>query len=469
MLQVARGSRRRTRSCSRSARRSRTCSTQKRLADRADARAAYAAAVARAPDIIEHATVPYALPTLAGRDDLLALLRTAVARDPGFAAAQAALGNVLVRGGKVAEAAAAYARAHALAPAEGTFGLALAELTMLAGDEGAARAQLDTAFAHRRVFSPLRPPAGARNVLVLLAPAPWPSNVPLDFIVDRSRFALHKFYLTARADADIPLLPAYDVVFDAIAASEDALPALAVAERFATGPRAMINDPRRVAATARPRLAATLAGIPGCTVPPTVRVAADALDAADLAFPLVARPVDRHGGRDAALVTDIGALRAHVERTGAAEFDVSAFVDTRDPDGRYRKYRVIFVDGHPYPYHLAADEHWMIHYYRTAMSERAGLRAEEARFLEDPAAVFPGWETTMPAIAAALGLDYVGIDCARRADGSVLVFEADTAMLVHGNDAPELFAYKQPAVVRIATALAALIEERCNPSGSHGS
>jgi glutathione synthase/RimK-type ligase-like ATP-grasp enzyme len=404
-----------------------------------------------------------------GRSDLRELLHAAVARDPAFAPAHAALGNVLVRGGNLADAIAAYARANELAAREGTFGLALGELTMLAGDEPAARAHLTAAFAHRRVFSPLQPPAGARHVLVLLVPAPWPCNVPLDFIVDRSRFALHKWYLTALADDDLGGLPAYDVVFDAIGASDEAAPALAFATRFAaTAARATINDPRRVAATARPALAATLGGIAGCTVPATVRVAAAALDRAEIAFPLIARPVDRHGGRDAALVADAAALREHAARTGAATFDLTAFVDYRDADGLYRKYRIMFVDGRPYPYHLAAAGQWMIHYHRTTMAERADLRAEEARFIDDPAAVFPGWGTTMPAIAAALGLDYVGIDCARLTDGTVLVFEADTAMLVHANDAPEPFAYKEPAVARIAAALGDLIAGRCNLSASRG-
>lgn len=408
--------------------------------------------------------MPYALPPLAGRDDLVALLRTAVEREPGFAAAHAALGNVLVRSGKLADARAAYTRAHELAPNVAPFALALGEVAMLAGDESGALAALRAAFAYRRVFSPLRPPAGARRVLVLLAPAPWPDNVPLDFIVDRSGFALRKWYLTAFAEADRATLPPYDVVFNAIGASEAAVAALAFAARFAGAqPRAAINVPERVGATARHRLAATLAGLAGVRVPATQRVAAAALETAALAYPLVMRPVDRHGGRDAALVGAAPELREHASRTGAAAYDLTAFVDYRDPDGLYRKYRVIFVDGVPYPYHLAADEGWMIHYHRAAMAERADLRAEEQRFLDDPASVFPDWATTMPAIAAALGLDYAGIDCARLADGSVLVFEADTAMLVHGNDAAGTFAYKQPAVARIAAALGALIEARCNP------
>ena len=172
------------------------------------------------------------------------------------------------------------------------------------------------------------------------------------------------------------------------------------------------------------------------------------------------RPVDRHGGRDLARVDDPPALAEHLARTNAATYDVSAFVDARGGDGFYRKYRVMFVDGEPLPYHLAIDTNWMLHYYRTPTAGEAWMREEEARFLSDPATAFPQWSTTMPAIAAALGLDYAGIDCTIGPDGSVLVFEADTAMLVHAGDASGPLAYKQPAVARIGTALEDLIVRR---------
>jgi hypothetical protein len=107
----------------------------------------------------------------------------------------------------------------------------------------------------------------------------------------------------------------------------------------------------------------------------------------------------------------------------------------------------------------------MIHYHRAPMDRTAWMRDAEARFLADPTTVFPGWPVTMPALAAAIGLDYAGIDCARLDDGSVLVFEADAAMLVHASDPPDRFAYKRPAVARIAAALGDLIERRCNFSG----
>lgn len=371
----------------------------------------------------------------------------------------------------MAGAIAAYTAACACAGSTPSHRLALAELTHLGGDADSAQRHFVAAFATTRVFSPAAAAPGARDVLVLLQPGPWPQNIPLDFIVDRARFTLHKWYLHAEADADAEHLPRYDAVVVAIGAAERAAAALAYARRFVAERGAVpLNDPACIAGTSRPALAATLAGIAGCSVAAAARVDAarlrdlpeDAAAVAGIAFPLLVRPVDGHGGRDLVLAADAAAVRAHVAAAGAAAYDVSAFVPYAGPDGFYRKYRVMFVDGAAFPYHAALDERWMIHYHRAPMAEHAWMRAEEERFLRDPGAVFPGWTTTMPAIAAALGLDYAGIDCTRLADGSVLVFEADAAMLVHGNDPPGRFGYKRPAFDRIAAAFGALLERRCN-------
>ena len=48
-----------------------------------------------------------------------------------------------------------------------------------------------------------------------------------------------------------------------------------------------------------------------------------------------------------------------------------------------------------------------------------------------------------------IGLDYFGIDCGELADGRLIVFEADTAMLVHAMDSPDLYPYKKPAMTKL--------------------
>jgi hypothetical protein len=52
-------------------------------------------------------------------------------------------------------------------------------------------------------------------------------------------------------------------------------------------------------------------------------------------------------------------------------------------------------------------------------------------------------------LCAAYPLDYFGIDCAETADGRLLVFEADVAMIVHAMDPEDLFPYKQPAMRKL--------------------
>jgi hypothetical protein len=136
------------------------------------------------------------------------------------------------------------------------------------------------------------------------------------------------------------------------------------------------------------------------------------------------------------------------------------FVDYRSADGFYRKYRVMFVGGVAFACHLAISPRWMIHYYNAAMAEHQWMRDEEARFIGDLDAVFTGTlAAALREIAAAIPLDYFGIDCAV-AGGRLLLFEADAAMLVHGTDPPDLYPYKRAGFQRIQKALSALLSMR---------
>jgi hypothetical protein len=212
-----------------------------------------------------------------------------------------------------------------------------------------------------------------------------------------------------------------------------------------------------VRGTSRDALAATLQGVAGCAVATVRRVGAAVLAQIGDGFPLLVRPTDAHGGRGLERVDDAAAMAAYAARVPVASYDAGAFIDYRSADGFYRKYRVMFVDGEPFPYHLALDESWMIHYRSAPMDEHAWMRDEERRFLAQPQKALAGWNTTLRAIGAAAGLDYFGIDCTVLADSTLLVFEADAAMLVHAFT-PD--AEKQAAVERIRLALLALLERR---------
>jgi tetratricopeptide (TPR) repeat protein len=428
--------------------------------DPSAARSAHGAAVARAPQLAVHHRHPGSLRPFEGIAEARAALERALRDDPSLAAAHAALGNVLTREERFADALAEYRRAIALDVEEAVYHLAAGELAYVLGDREAWTRHRGDALARSRVYR--EPHDGSkRDVLVLYADAPWPVNVALDLLVDHERNALHRVFLDPTSPPALDGLRC-DLVFNAVSEYEEFASALAAARRFGgTLGRPVINEPERLGATARPALATVLRGVPGCVVPPTRRLAReDAASQDDIAFPLAVRPVDAHGGRGLARIDDAAALRRYLDASPAEKFDLTSFVDARDPDGWYRKYRIVFVDGVAYPYHLAISSSWIVHYWSSAMTEHAWMREEEERFLREPRTVFPHWETTFGALGRAMGLDYFGIDCARTPGGEVLVFEADAAMLVHANDRRDLFPYREPAVRRIADALEDLLARR---------
>ena len=386
-----------------------------------------------------------------------------MALDPEFAPAHAARANVLLRGGFVDDARGAYARAATLDPSDAASRYALAELAYLARDEATAQTWFDAAFALRRLFSPPMPQPGSRHALMLGLAGPWPRNMPLDFVVDERRWTLHRWFLPD-PDRAARAIPRVDLIVNALGESVAGADALGdVRAILAAHDVPFINAPERLRALARDRIGAALAGIGGVRVPAACRISCAALERGDangLAYPMLVRPVDAHGGRGLERVDDADALHDYCARVVAEGYDCSTYVDYRSADGWFRKYRIMFVDGVAYPYHLAIDDRWMIHYYRTETTVTPWMHAEETRFLTEPERVIAGWRDAVPAIAAAFGLEYVGIDCAQLPDGTLLVFEADAAMLVHALDTSAAGRFKRAAVAGIRDALMAQFERR---------
>ena len=396
---------------------------------------------------------PPALEPFEGIDDALRALAAAAQIEPGRAELHAAIGNGLVRKTRYLEAIEAYRAAITANYAYASAHLMLAELLFLASDPQ-AQAHLDAALRLQRVYETPRAEPAVK-VLMLLSDASYSSNAPLEMIADRDRIALHKYYLGDGNGTE--RLPNFDVAFCAFGYSRAAEPAIRIAAMFEqrSGSR-VINSASLLRAAAREELRATVADIRGVTVPDVRLLEAAAVEAA---MPTLVRPADTHAGLGLALVRGGEDVRAHTARWPAERYHVAPFIEYVSPDGYYRKYRVLLVDGAPYPYHLAISPRWMVHYRNAPMSQNAWMREEEAAFLSRPASVFALWETFAD-VARAIGLDYVGVDCTLLADGSMLIFEADPAMLVHDEDPGSIFAYKRPAVAAIREALTTLIAAR---------
>ena len=308
------------------------------------------------------------------------------------------------------------------------------------------------ALAIRSLYAlpaPARTPA--LNLLVLMGPGDFMANTPVEFLLQTSSIAATVQYVTP----DLPLpeeVPDHDALFVAIAQSDANAALLRDVARMLDGwPRPVINRPERIAHLSRDGACALLDGVPGMLVPRTVRTGRAAMmQLTDVAFPMIVRPVDSHAGTDLHKVGDAAALGAYLAAHPASAFYLAPFVDYSGPDGQFRKYRIVLIDGNPFICHLAISSHWMVHYLNAGMDDSAAKRAEEAagmaRFDEGFARRHAA---ALAEIDARIGLPYLGIDCAETRDGRLLIFEVDNAMVVHAMDDPGRYPYKRPVMERV--------------------
>ena len=319
------------------------------------------------------------------------------------------------------------------------------------------------ALAIRSLYAlpaPARTPA--LNLLVLMGPGDFMANTPVEFLLQTSSIAATVQYVTP----DLPLpeeVPDHDALFVAIAQSDANAALLRDVARMLDGwPRPVINRPERIAHLSRDGACALLDGVPGMLVPRTVRTGRAAMmQLTDVAFPMIVRPVDSHAGTDLHKVGDAAALGAYLAAHPASAFYLAPFVDYSGPDGQFRKYRIVLIDGNPFICHLAISSHWMVHYLNAGMDDSAAKRAEEAagmaRFDEGFARRHAA---ALAEIDARIGLPYLGIDCAETRDGRLLIFEVDNAMVVHAMDDPGRYPYKGPVMDRVFGAFEAMLGSR---------
>lgn len=388
-------------------------------------------------------------------------LLQAIVLNPTLAAAHASLGSVYMRMGQYYKAEAPSRQALALDPNLTAAHQNLAGI-LAHGNPREAQIHRDTAYGQKQIFVEAFPDA-ARTVLILLTADT--GNIPYQHLLPRECYSLVKWYIEYAPVGQERQLPKYDFVFNAVADPDVSLPAHAAVERFAaqcTCP--LINRPERVARTYRSSMPALLGNIENIVVPQVLRHdlangnLGDAIARGGIPFPVIVRPAGSHGGDNVQRFDTPAALPTASD--GSDVVYATQFVNYRSADGWYRKYRVIFVDREPYPYHLAIGPDWLVHYKSADMASDATRRAEEERFLSNPeTAIGARSMMALVAIAAKLDLDYAGIDFSILPNGNLLFFEANATMLVHPEDDP-LFAYKNNAVKDILAAVNAMIERR---------
>jgi glutathione synthase/RimK-type ligase-like ATP-grasp enzyme len=317
--------------------------------------------------------------------------------------------------------------------------------------------------------------AASIKLLAIVSAGDLMANTPVEFLVEGGDVALDLLFI----DTDLllpPELPAHDLVFVAIGESDHNRPLLKhIEERSQDWSRPLLNAPDRIAHLTRNGACALLHGAHGIEMPLSVRIARSLLDQVTTGrlalssilpggeFPLIVRPVGSHAGHDLDKLEEAQALAAYLAATPAEEFYISRFIDYRSSDGLFRKYRIMLIDGRPYICHMAISTHWMIHYLNAGMAESAEKRAEEARFMASFDLGFALRHAhAFQSVTELLKLDYVGLDCAETHDGQLLIFEADSDMIVHEMDPVDMFPYKQPAMRKIFDAFHAMLVSRLN-------
>jgi glutathione synthase/RimK-type ligase-like ATP-grasp enzyme len=367
------------------------------------------------------------------------------------------LANLLLASGELAAARRHYETALARAPDHDEAHRGLANLLAELGDDEAAETHRRAAYRDKAVVVQ-RYRGTPPGIPLLLLASGLGGNVPTRQLIDDRIFAVTALvadYVDATAQ-----LPPHRLVFNAIGDADLSLRALTAAARLLAATRApVINHPRKILPTGRAAIARRFAGVPGVVAPRIVTLPRAALEAPDaaamltqhgFAFPLLLRSPGFHTGRNFLRVEAPAALGAALATLPGHAMMAMDLLDARGADRLARKYRVMIVDGQLYPLHLAISADWKVHYFTAAMAEHPEHRAEEAAFLADmPAVLGPLAMEGLARIRDALGLDYGGVDFGLRRDGALLLFEANSTMVVNPPDADPRWDYRRAPIERV--------------------
>lgn len=359
-------------------------------------------------------------------------------------------------------------------PTDAAAFLDLSTLLRAMGDEPQARICEQAALDLSRQYRIVNGKGTGLRVLVLMAPGDFMANTPIEFLLEDSNITILLAYVDAETKS-LADLPAHDVAFLAVGESTENAPILDNLNALLRGWSTPIVNaaPGAIRSLSRRGVAAIFARDPLVYVPPVEQVSREVLVAMaaevfppsallpDTSFPIIARPFGTHAGKGMAKIDTPQQLAAYVRARDEEVFYITAFVDYSSPDGRFRKQRVAFIDGKAYASHLAVSDNWMVHYLNAGMMDHAERRAEEAAWMasfDEDCAMRNA--AAYARIVKSLGLDYFAIDCAELADGRILLFEADVAMIVHSMDCESLFAYKKPAMAKLFRAFEGALANR---------
>lgn len=302
-------------------------------------------------------------------------------------------------------------------------------------------------------------------------------NVPIEGLLDDHIFlrrtVVPEFYDPRDA------LPEHDLVFNAVGDVERCGASLPrVEEVLAKTTAPIINPPSVVRSTGRRENAERLAGVPGVITPRVQEWTRASLASADapralaergFRWPVLVRSPGFHTGDHFEKVDAPEGLTKALADLPGETLLVIEFLDTRGTDGFFRKYRAMIIDGKLHPLHVAVSQHWKVHYFSADMADRADHRLEDEAFLRDmPATLGPYAMQALEDVRTMLGLDYGGVDFALDAQGHVIVFEANTTMVIVQPTTDSRWAYRVGHVQRARQAVVNMLLRRAGRSTPGG-
>lgn len=342
------------------------------------------------------------------------------------------------------------------------------------GEEDKAALSQKAALELRRTYRIRNGRGTGLNVLVFVTAGDFMANTPIEFLLEDSDTNILLYFVDADTQ-DLEGVPEHDVAFVAVGESPANLPVLANLDRLLRewpGP-IMNNAPRCIMALSRDGLAEALKEEPSILVPAAVRVdrgvieklACGEIEVGSIlgagSFPIIVRPIGTHAGKGMEKISTPAELSSYQDAHPEAGYYVTPFIDYSGTDGKFRKQRIAFINGRAYASHLAVSEHWMVHYLNAGMTAHEDRRAEEALWMANFDSDFAiRHALAFDALHRRLGLDYFAIDCAELADGRLLVFEADVAMIVHSMDLESIFPYKKSAMKKLFLAFEGALTQR---------
>lgn len=421
--------------------------------------AAYEEAIAAAPDLAAaYLDLGNCYAETERSDAAERALRKALTIAPELKEAHASLGSVLLLAGSEVEAERCYRAALAIDPRMIAAHQNLAAICAATGRAAEAKMHRDAAY-NQQSLSIER--AARPDITVLMPTTAEGGNVPWKYLFRRDRTTILKWFVEYAEPGAAKLLPDYDLVFNGIGDADAGEAAAAKLLHYLSGcKKPILNRPQAVARTRRDRVPDLLDGIADIVVPEVWRLDPAAATGLDVPFPVLLRPCGSHGGAGVQMIHSAEALAAALGVQQKSWY-LTRFFPYRSADDRWRKYRVIFIEGKPFPYHLAISRHWLVHYATADMLSDLAKAKEEKAFLEEAeAAIGTRAMAALGAIGARLDLDFAGVDFSILPDGRLLVFEANATMLVHPEAEPGPLAYRNVAVRRIYGAFTAMLRSR---------